>query len=93
MSLPPIDRRFVAALRGLDHRGLSYAEAWRLLLPVAERLGLPRPSYFSVRRTLIVERRRRARRKAAYDRVLSAVIAGRVPSLEATEALREALVF
>ncbi|HEX6702936.1 MAG TPA: hypothetical protein VF101_19590 [Gaiellaceae bacterium] len=93
MSRPPIDRRFVAALRSLDYRGLSYAEAWRLLLPVAERIGLPRPSYFSVRRTLIVERRRRARRKAAYDRVLGAVIAGRVPSLEAVEALREAIVF
>jgi hypothetical protein len=92
VSRPAVDRRFVAALRSLDHRGLSYAEAWRLLLPTAERLGQPRPSYFTVRRTLIAERRRRARRNAAFDRVLGAVISGRVPSLEAVEALREELV-
>ena len=92
MPRPPIDSRFVGALRGFDHRGLSYAEAWRLLLPVAERLGRPRPSYFTVRRTLIVERHRRAWRKAAFDSVLGAVVAGRVPSLDAMEALKEALV-
>jgi hypothetical protein len=92
MPRPPVHPRFVAALRGLDSPGLSYAEAWRLLLPVAERLAQPRPSYFTVRRTLIAERRRRSRRKAAYDRVLTAVVTGRTPSLDAVEALREGLV-
>ena len=49
----PVHPGFVLALRVLDALGMPYAEAWRLLRPVAARLGIPRPSYSSVRRIVI----------------------------------------
>ena len=49
---PPVHPEFVLALRVLDAFGMPYAEAWRLLRPVAARLGIPRPSYSTVRRRL-----------------------------------------
>lgn len=76
---PPVRPEFVLALRVLDVVGLPYADAWRLLRPVAARLGTPRPSYSSVRRILIAERERKRRNKADWDRFLGDVLAGRVP--------------
>jgi hypothetical protein len=76
---PPVRGEFVLALRILDVLGLPYAEAWRMLRPVARRLGVPRPSYSSVRRILIAERERKRRNKEDLDRFLGDVLAGRVP--------------
>ena len=76
---PPVDRRFVLALRLLDVFDVSYAEAWRLLRPVAARLGIPRPSYHSVRRILLAERARKRRRKDELDRLMSDLLTGRAP--------------
>ncbi|MGH3114731.1 MAG: hypothetical protein ACRDOP_14820 [Gaiellaceae bacterium] len=76
---PPVHREFVLALRVLDAVGLPYAEAWRLLRPVAARLGIPRPSYASVRRIVIAERERKRRRADELDRVLADLLAGRFP--------------
>ena len=70
---------FVVALRMLDAVGLPYAEAWRMLRPVAARLDVPRPSYWRVRRFLIEERRRRARRDEQVDRVLRDLLRGVLP--------------
>jgi hypothetical protein len=76
---PPVDREFVLALRVLDAFGMPYAEAWRLLRPVAARLGIPRPSYSSVRRIVIAERERKRRQMDDLDRVLAAAVSGRLP--------------
>lgn len=76
---PPVHREFVLALRVLDAFGMPYAEAWRLLRPVAARLGIPRPSYSSIRRILIAERERKRRRADHLDRLLADLFAGRFP--------------
>jgi hypothetical protein len=74
-----VDREFVLALRILDAFGMPYAEAWRLLGPVAARIGTPRPSYSSVRRILIAERDRKRRNSDELDRLLADLFTGRFP--------------
>jgi hypothetical protein len=76
---PPLHPEFREAIRVLDSDGLSYAELWRRLIPVAARIGEPRPSYWMVRRLAIAERRR-ARARAEYlERVLTDLARGVVP--------------
>jgi hypothetical protein len=70
---------FVLALRVLDAFGMSYAEAWRLLRPVSARLGVPRPSYSSVRRILIAERARKQENADLLDVLLADLFRGRFP--------------
>jgi hypothetical protein len=76
---------FVAALEKLAARDVTNAEAWRLLIPVAKRVGLPRPSYWMVRRRLIDERRlrelRRRDRDELRERVVDPLLIGRAPRL------------
>jgi hypothetical protein len=67
---------FVLALRVLDAFGMPYAEAWRLLRPVAARLGIPRPSYSSVRRIVIVERKRKRENAELLDVLLADLFRG-----------------
>jgi hypothetical protein len=74
-----VHREFVLALRVLDAFGMPYAEAWRLLSPVAARLGIPRPSYSSVRRIVIAERERKRPNSDELDRLLADLFAGRFP--------------
>jgi len=76
---PPVHPEFVRALRILDAFGMPYADAWRMLVPVAARLGIPRPSYPTVRRVLIAERDRKRRTADELDRVLGDLFAGRSP--------------
>lgn len=76
---PPVEREFVVALRVLDAFDMPYAEALRLLRPVAARLGVPRPSYSSVRRILIAERERKRTNADELDRLLADLFAGRFP--------------
>ena len=76
---PPVHPEFVRALRILDAFGMSYAEALRMLVPVASRLGIPRPSYYTVRRVLIAERARKQRNADDLDRILGDLFAGRSP--------------
>jgi hypothetical protein len=76
---PPVQREFLVALRVLDAFGMRYAEAWRLLRPVATRLGTPRPSYSSVRRILLAERERKRRNSDELDRLLADLFTGRFP--------------
>jgi hypothetical protein len=71
---------FVLALRVLDGFGMPYAEAWRLLRPVAARLGIPRPSYSSVRRIVISERRRKRQNAELLDVLLADLFTGRFPT-------------
>jgi hypothetical protein len=76
---PPVHPEFVRALRILDAFGMPYAEALRMLVPVAIRLGIPRPSYSTVRRILIAERERKRRHADELDVLLGDLFAGRSP--------------
>jgi hypothetical protein len=76
---PPVHPEFVLALRVLDAFEMPYAEAWRLLRPVAARLGVPRPSYSTVRRVVIAERERKRRRADELERLLADLFSGRFP--------------
>ena len=79
----PLHPEFVAALETLAARDITNAEAWRLLIPVAKRIGLPRPTYWMVRRRLMDERRlrelRRRDRDELQERVIDPLLIGRVP--------------
>jgi hypothetical protein len=75
----PVQREFVLALRVIDAFGLPYAEAWRCLRPVAASLGVPRPSYASVRRIVIAERARKQRHADELDLLLRDLLRGRFP--------------
>ena len=75
----PIHHEFVIAILVLDGDGMPYAELWRLLRPVAARLGIPRPSYDEVRRLARETRPAKRRRKAELDLILSRTLAGLTP--------------
>jgi hypothetical protein len=69
---PPLHPDYVAALEALARMEVSYAEALRRLIPLENRLGQPRPTYWLVRRCLRtrraeLERRRAERRRLAED--------------------------
>ena len=76
---PPVHPEFVLALRVLDAFGMPYAEAWRLLRPVSARLGVPRPSYSSVRRVVIADRSRKRENADLLDMLLADLFTGRFP--------------
>jgi hypothetical protein len=75
----PVHPEFAQAIRVLDALGLPYAEVWRMLRPVAQRLDVPRPSYPTVRRLAIAERRRKTRRQKELEPVLERVLRGLPP--------------
>ncbi len=75
----PVPHEFVVAIRILDAEGLPYAELWRVMSRVAERVGRPRPSYASVRRIAIEERRRAHRRTAIVVELLGDMVTGYLP--------------
>ena len=77
---PPVHTEFVLALRIIDAFGMPYAEAWRLLRPVAARLGIPRPSYSTVRRIVIAERKRKKENVELLDVLLADLFTGRFPT-------------
>ena len=77
---PPVHTEFVLALRILDAFGMPYAEAWRLLRPVAARLGIPRPSYSTVRRIAIADRKRKKENVELLDVLLADLFTGRFPT-------------
>ena len=58
LSAPRVDVRLVAAAERLDELGLPIAETNRRVGELAESLGLARPSYEQVRRTIHAARRR-----------------------------------
>jgi len=79
----PVHPAFTFALRRLAKEDVPSAEALRRLIPIAERLGQPRPSYWWVRRFMIDERLRlelrRADRERLIERTVVPLLAGRVP--------------
>ena len=83
-AIRPGLRVLVAAL---DEDGVPTAATWRLVAEAALKLGVPRPSYPHVRRLVLAERRRRARRderNAVLRQAASAIAAGRVPDCDFT---------
>jgi hypothetical protein len=76
-----IHPEFEIALHLLARSRVSYAEAWRLLIPVSERVDEPRPSYYHVREILIDERIRLSATDEARNRVIHDVVTGWVPRL------------
>jgi hypothetical protein len=84
---------FGRALEVLAAVKVSYADAWRMLIPTALRLGLPRPGYGAVRRILIEERALTAESEAAgrppqLEPILLDLLTGRIDLL--VERLRDA---
>ncbi|HEX4931005.1 MAG TPA: hypothetical protein VFV62_09865 [Gaiellaceae bacterium] len=83
-SVPRDDPRLHALVVGLDRDGAPVAETWRQVGEAASDLGLPRPSYHTIRELVRAERvRKRARtatRRAALD-VLTAAGSSRVVDL------------
>jgi len=75
---PPLHDDYAQALRVLAGVELAYAEAWRALIPVAHRLGIPRPSYSRVRRFMQVERERERRGRDRRDEIIQDLLAGLV---------------
>jgi hypothetical protein len=78
-----VDAEFVRALRRLDRRmNLSYAELWRRLIPVASRLGVPRPCYGTVREIVLLLRALERLRRPVRDEVVVKLLTGRIPSAD-----------
>jgi hypothetical protein len=75
----PLHPEYLIAMRVLDALGMPYAELWRQLIPVSARLGIPRPSYWRVRRFVIADRKRRSKNTEALNRVLCDLFAYRSP--------------
>ena len=74
---------YETALAGLARFEIGYAEALRRLIPLEERLGIGRPTYWYVRRFLMRERRRlelerKERRELAAD-IVTDLFAGLCP--------------
>jgi hypothetical protein len=67
-SAPRLDSRLVAATLRLDDPNRPIAETYRRVARLAERLGLPRPSYESIRR--VVHAARGGKRDPTIGQVL-----------------------
>jgi hypothetical protein len=80
---PPLHPDYKAALDALARHEVSYAEALRRLIPLEQRLGIGRPTYWTVRRHLQAERLRldlrRAERRRLADEILYDLMVGLVP--------------
>lgn len=81
--MAPIQPGFEPELLRLARTNVTYADAWRALIPVARRLEQPRPTYDSVRRYMEAERERirdvEGRRRRQQQEILNPLLAGRIP--------------
>jgi hypothetical protein len=73
-AAPRLDPRLLRALVRLDDPEVPIAETWRRSREDAAKLDLPRPSYECVRQLVHDARRRRARRRAARDTLVSVAL-------------------
>ncbi|HEV2713052.1 MAG TPA: hypothetical protein VGU26_08145 [Gaiellaceae bacterium] len=80
---PPLHPDYETALDTLARLEVSYAEALRRLIPLEQRLGIGRPTYWKVRRHLQAERHRldlrREERRRLTDEILRDLMVGLVP--------------
>jgi hypothetical protein len=79
----PIHPEFEPELLRLARKDVSYAEAWRALIPVAQRLDRRRPTYDAVRRFIEAERERlrevAEHKRRQQDRIVAPLLVGRIP--------------
>jgi hypothetical protein len=88
---PRYSPRLLAAVRELDDRTVPLAETCRRVGAVAERLGLPRPSYVHLRRIILEERERRDELRAIASDAFRDAARGVVGDpIEVIERLRNA---
>lgn len=67
---PRLDPRLLEVIVRLERPGLSFAEVYRLTREPAANLGVPRPSYETVRILVHDARRERARRRANRETLI-----------------------
>ena len=75
----PLHPELTAAIDALDALGMPFAELWRLLRPIAMRIGCRQPSYWIVRRRAIVVRRRKLERARIVEEIYGDMISGYLP--------------
>jgi hypothetical protein len=74
---PRIDPRLIAATYALDDGRRPYAETCRRVGAIAEQLGLPRPSYDTIRVLLRIDRADRAEIRRLLAPVVGDLAVGR----------------
>jgi hypothetical protein len=74
----PLHPAFERAIRD-EALKASYAELWRRLIPIANAVGEPRPSYWIVRRRALEERRRRLADGRLAEELVADILVGRYP--------------
>jgi hypothetical protein len=72
----PTDERFRRAIWKLVTSDISYAELWRELSSTADRAGLPRPCYHTVREVARGVRGAARLEKAKRDQLIAELLAG-----------------
>jgi hypothetical protein len=90
VASPLLDRRLRSAARKLDRRDDSMAETWRKVGRMAWKLGLPRPSYETIRLIVREHRRRRAEVDRLLQRILGDLVQGRVSAWDVARAIEAA---
>jgi hypothetical protein len=90
VASPLLDRRLRNAARKLDRRDDSMAETWRKVGRMACKLGLPRPSYETIRLIVREHRRRRDEVDRLLRPVISDLVQGRVSAWDVARAIQAA---
>jgi hypothetical protein len=87
VASPRLDRRLLLAAKKVDRADESMAETWRKVGRIAWKLGLPRPSYETIRIVVREHRRRRAEVHELLQPVLADLIQGRVSAWDVARAI------
>jgi hypothetical protein len=90
VASPRLDRRLLQAARKVDRADDSMAETWRKVGRIAWKLGLPRPSYETIRIIVREHRRRRAEVHELLQPVLADLMQGRVSAWDVARAIEAA---
>ena len=89
---PRLDPRLRRAVARLDDRKRPMAETWRHVGRLADRLGLPRPSYDSVRLIIRRHRRRRDDVQQLLEPVVADLLQGRVSAWDVDRVIEAATI-
>jgi len=87
-----LDRRLRKAATKLDDRNTPMAETWRKVGAKAVRLGVPRPSYQTIRLIVREHRRRQLEVRDLLQPVLSDLMQGRVSAYDVQRVIEAAQV-
>ncbi len=92
MMSPRLDPRLVDAAVGLDDERVPIAETWRRVRGVAGELGLPFPSYDTVRSLVSAHRRDRAEIRRLLEPVLADLVQGRLSAFDLDRTIEARIV-